>query len=53
MVEWSLSQAFMIESARREINACEDIEKLKEVAINLLLQAETLRAMTKQLLLRD
>ena len=53
MAEWSLSQAFLIESAKREINACDDVEKLRDIAINLMLQTEALRKMTKDLLLRD
>ena len=53
MTEWSLSQAFLIESAKREINACDDVEKLRDIAINLILQTEALRKMTRELLLRD
>ena len=53
MAEWSLSQAFLIESAKREINACDDVEKLRDIAINLVMQTEALRKMTRELLLRD
>ena len=53
MAEWSLSQAFLIESAKREINACNDVEKLRDIAINLVMQTEALRKMTRELLLRD
>jgi len=53
MAEWSLSQAFLIETAKREIEACDDVEKLRHIAINLMLQTELLRSMTKDLLLRD
>jgi len=48
-----LSRAFTIEAAKREINACQDIDKLRAVTLNLMLQVEALRDMTKQLLLRS
>lgn len=41
-----------MEAARREVNACTDIEKLKCLTLNLMLQVEALRDMTKELLLR-
>ena len=47
-----LSRAFTIEAAKREINACQDIDKLRSITLNLMLQVEALRDMTKQLLLR-
>jgi hypothetical protein len=48
-----LSRAFMIESARREIEHCTDIERLKCITISLMQQCEALREMTKTMLLKE
>jgi len=47
-----LSRAFTVEAAKREIYACEDVDRLRDVALNLMLQVEALRDMTAELLLR-
>lgn len=41
-----------MEAAKREIYACEDVDRLRDVALNLMLQVEALRDMTAELLLR-
>ena len=51
-MEKNLSRAFTVEAARREINACEDIEKLRALTINLVEQTEALRGICRELLLR-
>ena len=53
MAEWRMAHAFQLEAAKREIEACSDVQKLRDVCLNLLLQTEALREMTGQLLLRD
>lgn len=50
MTEWNLSKAFAIEAAKREIYACEDVEKLQGLCVNLMLQTESLREMIGNLL---
>lgn len=52
MAESSLSRQFLIEASTREIRSCEDVEKLQDIAINLMQQTEALRDMCKELLLR-
>ena len=51
-MEWHLSRAFHIEAAKREIASCNDMNKLKDVCLNLMLQVEAQRDMIGQLLVR-
>ena len=52
-MEWHLGRAFQVEAAKREIERCDDVPKLRDVCINLMLQVEAQRDMIGQLLLRD
>jgi hypothetical protein len=51
-MEWQLSRAFMLEAAKREIVSCNDMEKLKDVCLNLMLQVEAQKRMIGTLLLK-
>ena len=51
-MEQKLSQAFAIEAAKREIYACDDVEKLRGLAVSLMQQVEHLKSMVGTLLLR-
>jgi len=42
----------MLEAAKREIASCNDVEKLRDIAINLMLQVEAQKNMIGTLLLR-
>lgn len=52
MADSSLSRKFLIEASSREIQACTDVEKLRKLCLNLMLQTEALRDMVSDLLLR-
>jgi len=52
MEDWRTTHALHLEIAKREIQCCEDLEKLKQVTLNLLLQNESQREMLGRLLLR-
>jgi hypothetical protein len=52
-MDWRLARSFTLESHKREIEACDDVEKLRSVCVNLMLQAEALREMVGDLLLRQ
>ena len=53
MADSPLSRQFLIEASTREIRGCTDVEKLQDVAINLVQQTEALRGVIKELLLRQ
>lgn len=50
-MEWQLSRAFSLEAAKREIERCTDLEKLKDVCLNLMLQVEAQKDMIGTLLI--
>lgn len=49
---WQMSREFHLEAAKREIMACQDLEKLQKMCMNLLLQAEAQKDLIGTLLLR-
>lgn len=51
-MDWRTAHAFTLEASKREIQACDDVEKLRQIAINLMLQTEALQQMIGTLLLR-
>ena len=51
MSDWRTAHAFGLELAKREIQACSDLGKLKSLTLNLLLQIEAQREMLGRLLL--
>ena len=51
MSDWRTAHAFGLEMAKREIQACTDLDKLKSLTLNLLLQNEAQKEMLGQLLL--
>lgn len=52
MTDWRMAHSFAVESAKREIMSCTDLEQLRKVCVNLLLQTEALKEMAGELLLK-
>ena len=51
--DWRMAHAFQLEAAKREIEACSDVQKLQGVALNLMMQVEAHKEMIAKLLLSD
>jgi len=53
MNDWRTAREFTIEAAKREIMRCNDLEKLRHLCFNLLLQTEALKDVIGEKLLND
>jgi len=53
MNDWRTARQFTIEAAKREIMRCNDLEKLRHLCFNLLLQTEALKDVIGEKLLND
>lgn len=51
MNDWHTAREFAVEAAKREIMRCDDIEKLRYLCFNLMLQTEALKEMVGDMLL--
>jgi hypothetical protein len=51
MNDWHTAREFAVEAAKREIMRCDDVEKLRYLCFNLMLQTEALKEMVGDMLL--
>ena len=51
MNDWHTAREFAVEAAKREIMRCDDVEKLRYLCFNLMLQTEALKQMVGNMLL--
>ena len=51
MNDWHTAREFAVEAAKREIMRCDDVDKLRHLCLNLMLQTEALKEMVGDMLL--